>query len=580
MPLPFPNDDTDWNVPVRPMNFLIANRAYRPVQAVEIVQPTVTVTQPTVADQEITVALSNFAVTGDVNLIGNQSSQTVRTFNADASVKETFDDTTAPFDPVVINNFGNQTPANYDVGTTNQSVPNEPRGQWPAVVSVAQNYIVQARQGAFDVGNTIPDRFISANSGAVVFNAGNVNQPIVFTGPAQGGSEPTFTIDAPTSQVGAVHLSTNWRVWQGANNFTPDGSGDNPFTEPVFTNGGTDFNQTFTTGDGLTEWTVPADLVLDPADTDTLYTVGVQCSFTLDGETFWSNWTFNQYIFTSAPELNNVRLLFVGGGGGGAGSGTNNSYGGGGGAGGMLEVVETTLAGDIFTITVAAGGGAQGGGGNDTSMTDSGGTVLFRALGGGAGGGGAGGSGGGGGTAFTASSGGSATQPTSQWGGFGNDGASGTDTSGQCMVGGGGGGAGGAGQQGSGTVNGGTGGTGQNNNFQTGSDIGYCGGGSGGAVGDSNCGFASGTASPGFGGGAGNGGSGTNGLGGGGGGAVNNRDQGNGNPGGPGGSGVVIITYVADQALYSGGTITSYTDDNSDNRIVHTFTTDGTLVPA
>ena len=286
MPVPFPNDDTDWDVPVRPMNFMIANRAYRPVQAVEIVQPTVTVTTPTVADQEITVTLSNFTVTGDTDLIGNQSSQTVRTFNADGSIKETFDDTTSPFDPVVINNFGNQTPANYDVGTTNQSVPDEPRGQWPAVVLVAQNYTVQARQGAFDAGDTIPDRFVSNNSDAVVFNSGNVNQPVVFAGasPAQGGSQPTFSITAPTSQVGAVHASTNWRVWTGANDFNADGSGRNPFTAAVFNNNGTDFNQTFTTGDGLTEWTVPDDLVLNPADTDTVYTVGVQSSFTLDGE--------------------------------------------------------------------------------------------------------------------------------------------------------------------------------------------------------------------------------------------------------------------------------------------------------
>lgn len=580
MPVPFPNNDTDWDAPGRPMNFLIANRAYRPQQLAEITAPTMTVTGNTNTNNFILLTLSAMAVTGDTSLVGNQSSQTIQTLNPDDTVKETIVDNTAPFDPVQISNFGNSNPAFYDVGTTNNTDGANPRGFWPAQVLAPVTYTATGRQGAFSAGDAVADFWVSDNSTGITFSPGNVTQPITYnTAPTQGGSEPTFTINTPISRVGAVHASTNWRAWQGANNFTPDGSGDNPFTEPVFSNGGTDFDETFTTGTGLTEWTVPADLVLNPADTDTIYTIGVQCSFTLDGETFWSTWTFTQYTFTAAPELNNVRLLFIGGGGGGAGQGTNNSYGGGGGAGGMLEVVQTTLTGDIYTISIGAGGVAQGGGGNDTSMTDSGGTVLFRALGGGAGGGGAGGSGGGGGTAFNASPGGDGNQPTSQWGGFGNDGASGTDTSGQCMVGGGGGGAGGAGQLGSGTVNGGIGGTGRNNNFQTGSDIGYGGGGSGGAVGDSNCGFASGTASPGFGGGAGNGGSGTNGLGGGGGGAVNNRDQGNGNPGGPGGNGVAIITYVAPQALYSGGTITNYTDDNSDNRIVHTFDVNGTLTP-
>ena len=580
MPVPFPNNDTDWDAPGRPMNFLIANRAYRPQQLAEITAPTMTVTANTNTNNFILLTLSAMTVTGDTSLVGNQSSQTIQTLNPDGSVKETIVDTTAPFDPVQISNFGNANAAFYDVGTTNNTDGANPRGFWPAQVLAPVTYTASGRQGAFSAGDAVADFWVSDNSTAVPFSPGNVTQAITYNNaPANGGADPTFTINTPVSRVGAVHTSTNWRAWQGADNFTPDGSGDNPFTEPVFTNGATSFDETFTTGTGLTEWTVPADLLLNPADTDTVYTIGVHCSFTLDGETFWSNCVFTQYTFTAAPDMTNVRMLFVAGGGGGAGQGTNNSYGGGGGAGGMLEVVQATLAGDTYQISVGAGAGTQGAGG-DSFMTDSSGTVIFRAIGGGNGGGGDGGSGGGGGTAFTSQPGGDPLQPTSQWGGFGFAGAAGTDTAGQCMIGGGGGGAGGAGTTGSGPVTGGTGGTGRLNNFLTGSDRGYCGGGSGGAVGDSNCGFATATASPGFGGGAGNGGNGVDGFGGGGGGAINNRDQGNGNPGGSGGNGTVCITYVAPAALYTGGSISSYTDEAGENRIVHSFDVNGTLAPA
>ena len=49
--------------------------------------------------------------------------------------------------------------------------------------------------------------------------------------------------------------------------------------------------------------------------------------------------------------------------------------------------------------------------------------------------------------------------------------------------------------------------------------------------------------------------------------------------GGTGGSGVVIISYNAPSAQFTGGTVTSYTDANSVTWQVHTFTSNGSLVP-
>ena len=581
MTAPFPTDDTNWNVPVRPMNFRVANRAYRPLQLNEVTAPTITVAVPTLADNRVLVSFSAMATTGPAGTIGNQSSQRTIITRPDNTVILNQRDDTDPFTPVTITNFGNQTADNFNVGSLNQGSGTELRVTWPATVLAPVQYSVTGNQGAFDSTNTIPDRFVSGNAAVVNFTAGNAAQALTFdNAPTQGGGQPTFTI-VPQSFVGATHASTNWRVWTGTDDFTADGSGRNPFTEARAVVNGTTLDQTFTTGAQMTTWQIPEELPLDQNgdgdDIDTAYTVGVQASFTLDGETFWTPWLTQTYTRTAAAELTNVRIMAIGGGGGGHGQGTNNDYGAGGGAGGMATIEGINIDGAIFTIRVGAGGGRSGGGGNsDIILPD--GTILLRGIGGGSLTG-DGGCGGGGGSAFTASAGGDALQPTSQWGGIGFDGADGLDTAGQCMVAGGGGGIGGPGQQGSGTVNGGMGGTGATNTFLNGTERPYGGGGSGGAVGDSNCGFAVATASPGFGGGAGNGGNAIDGFGGGGGGACNNRDQGNGNPGGSGGNGHVVITYVADQANYTGGDISSYTDNDGNNRIVHSFSVDGTLQP-
>ena len=107
------------------------------------------------------------------------------------------------------------------------------------VAVVAQNYTVQTRQGAFDAGDTIPDRFVSNNSDAVVFNSGNVNQAVdllhaIILHKVVLNLLLVLQGCVTTSQVGAVHASTNWRVWMTANDFNADGSGRNPFTAAVF----------------------------------------------------------------------------------------------------------------------------------------------------------------------------------------------------------------------------------------------------------------------------------------------------------------------------------------------------------
>jgi len=127
-----------------------------------------------------------------------------------------------------------------------------------------------------------------------------------------------------------------------------------------------------------------------------------------------------------------LEILLVGGGGGTALS----SVSGGGGGGGVLFANVVYAPGSSDSLTVVVGGGGNQTAGQDSYVTKQSGTV-YRALGGGvgtAGGtgivGGDGGSGGGAGqsnfyNAFNYLSGGAATQPSSQWGGYGNAGGPG-----------------------------------------------------------------------------------------------------------------------------------------------------------
>lgn len=175
-------------------------------------------------------------------------------------------------------------------------------------------------------------------------------------------------------------------------------------------------------------------------------------------------------------------LIVAGGGAGGV------SIGAGGGAGGVLIGTFNAILGTTYNITIGAGG-ATGADGTNGANTQFGSIIAFGGGGGrtwtttnGAnagnnGGSGAGGAGNRGGT----SAGGIYTQ-TSQGGliGYGNNGGTGR-AAGDPIQPAGGGGAGGVGQDGinTGTTKAGDGGIGIYNNFQTGSNIGYAGGGSG-----------------------------------------------------------------------------------------------------
>ena len=218
-----------------------------------------------------------------------------------------------------------------------------------------------------------------------------------------------------------------------------------------------------------------------------------------------------------------IDVMLVAGGGGGS-----QDTAGGGGAGGMLVSQSVNITAQSYSIVIGAGGAqansTRGYPGNDTTGFG----LTAIAGGGGAGSaggstnGGNGGSGGGGGGGKTGGSGTSGQ-------GFGGETSSG---------GAGGGGAGEAG----GTDGVGYGGDGLQNNYKTGSNIYYAGGGGG---------RSGSTGYPGGDGGGGNGPSGNSGLG-----AGNSAYAGTANTGGggaaysgawggagPGGSGIVVIRY-------------------------------------
>jgi len=269
--------------------------------------------------------------------------------------------------------------------------------------------------------------------------------------------------------------------------------------------------------------------------------------------TFLSSGTFTIPTGYSAT----VDALIVAGGGGGGG-GRN---GGGGGAGGMLQLTSQSLTAGAKTVTVGAGGAGgpwnnstsggtyeQGTQGSNSSITG-----LTVAIGGGGGAnngkynsddGGNGGSGGGG----------------------GNNGSSanGTGTSGQGNDGGGKGGSGGASGGGGAGEAGGTdgtraGGDGLQNNWRTGSNVYYAGGGSGG---EDSCrsDVSGGEGGGGNGKGCGSSGqAGTANTGGGGGGAGEGTDG----VGGAGGSGIVVIRYNSSTGLSGPGDLTLQSTDST-----------------
>ena len=294
MPIPFPNNNTNWEAAGRPMIFTTNARAFTPIVTDGVTTPTLTITEPATDSQQVTLACSAFATFGTV---GNQTRQTYRTFEPDGTVKETFVQN-ADFGNQVITAFGNETAANYDVGVPNVIGTGTTTSQgttWPATSTAAPTYTATCAQAAADSTNTVNNSFVSEQSTAVSFDCGNVHEAVTFNGVGDTADEtPTFNINAPTSVVGATHTATRWKLWQQTSaGFEGDSPDDDPRSTAVFNNGA-DCDLTFTEGAGLTSVTFPNDIPLVDDD-DTTYTIGVQCTFELDGETFRSPYVLQQF---------------------------------------------------------------------------------------------------------------------------------------------------------------------------------------------------------------------------------------------------------------------------------------------
>ena len=284
---------------------------------------------------------------------------------------------------------------------------------------------------------------------------------------------------------------------------------------------------------------------------------------TVTGGTITTHGDYKVHTFTVGGNFitdvaGTADILLVGGGGSSGGGHYNGGAGGGGGGGGVRQISGEAISAATHAVVVGAGATGSQYGANGVASTFSGG---YTASGGGGGGFGtvdtpdsrdglAGASGGGGGYGTVAKSGGAGNTPsTSPAQGYpgGNAAANGAG-------GGGGSGVAGTNAPGSGN-NGGPGGNGQQNDWQTGSNQYYAGGGGGSGQGG-GVGIPGGL---GGGGASGYGGSnvgtaGTVNTGGGGGGS--HGANGSHWPGASGGSGIVIIRYLAASGFTSSDDLT------------------------
>ena len=259
---------------------------------------------------------------------------------------------------------------------------------------------------------------------------------------------------------------------------------------------------------------------------------GTETTYSSGGNDYKVHTFLSSGNFVTSGSTKNMDFLIVaGGGGGGAGQG------GGGGGGGMRVFTATAVTAGTHPVTVGNGGGN---GTNVTPPTDgqdsvfaiSGGTT-YTANGGGYGGsydthagpnaGNSGGSGGGGGSGHVSPGGGGSGNTPSTTPSQGASGAGVTYSE----MGGGGGGGGASGV--AGATNPAHGGDGTQNDFRTGSNVYYAGGGAGRGASVRNGGQGGGGNSQTAGG--------TN-TGGGGGGGQDNTNSGD------GGSGIVVIRYI------------------------------------
>ena len=304
MPVPFPNNDTTWAAPGRPMVFKIADRAYVPIATDGVNTPTLTVTEPTTSDQEITLTASAMSTFGTV---GNQSSQIYNTFNPDGSAKQTVEQTSG-FGPATFTNFGPGAD-DYMPGTLNaissDSEVTQQGTTYPPTAVAPPTYTATVMQGAFDSSNTIANSFVSSPSAAVSFQVGNfASTPVLADPPNSPNTKPTFTISGLETVCGATHVATRWKVWQlDVTTFQGATPANDPRSTVVFENGGNLFDTTITTGAGLTSFSFPDDIVAADGN-DTLYTVGCQTTWTVGAETFRTPYVLQGWTLSAALVAN------------------------------------------------------------------------------------------------------------------------------------------------------------------------------------------------------------------------------------------------------------------------------------
>ena len=257
-------------------------------------------------------------------------------------------------------------------------------------------------------------------------------------------------------------------------------------------------------------------------------TGGIEQTYTQNNIQYKSHTFLETGDFTVISPDGIVDILVISGGGAGAtsGLGEGGTHSGAGGAGGMVVETGKLIQQGVKVVTIGAGGASQSVAGDASSITN---FTYTASVGGGrgAGYGGHGGAGGSGGGAGCGNHGGLGGGGGTSGQGF-NGGGSTDRNSNSSGTSGGGGGAGGAG----GTP---TAGPGAGNDYRTGAQIFYAGGGAG------STGVTSSSV-------------GAGGVGGGGGGSSRNGEVNTGgggaahsNPNGLGGSGIVVIRYDINQ---------------------------------
>jgi hypothetical protein len=384
-----------------------------------------------------------------------------------------------------------------------------------------------------DVSGAIYSRLVTATSGSIDWNAGNV-QSLTLSSP---NTNITFTNGQPGGEYTLI--------------LKQDAAGGRTVTWPssILWAGGT--APTLSSGANATD-------VMNFVYNGTNYLGSAKLAYASTPPT------------PPPPKSGTVAVLVVAGGGGGGGSHYNHHGSGGGGAGGYQAINSVPIAIGSYAISVGAGGS---GGPSDLNGSNGGNSSfgsLVTSIGGGGGSAAVDSNGGNGGSGGGAS--GNAYGPGIGTPGQGNSGGTAIATT----IGGGGGGGGGASNAGANTTTdvGAAGGNGTSSAI-SGSSVTYAGGGGGGDWANAAGGIPAAGGAGGGGAGGVNGGNGTSGMantGSGGGGAASlsgDVSQGT-SVGGAGGSGIVIISYPTGSITATGGTVTT-----AGGSTIHFFTSSG-----